>query len=169
MVQRQYIGFTIIIIMALVIFFPIWAGAEEVGNFVRVEQRVDYQKGEKGPVTPAKVKNPVEVRDIIHTYDLSRAQLQFRDNSMIIIAPRSKVAVENYMFDPSKFERDARLDLVQGVMKVVVPVLKMGAKSEFNVKTSTSIMGVRGTEFIVITGKNFTVVYATKGRVSCKI
>jgi hypothetical protein len=53
-------------------------------------------------------------------------------------------------------------------MKVVVPVLKMGAKSEFNVKTSTSVMGVRGTEFIIITGKNFSVVYATKGRVSVK-
>ena len=165
MVQRQYSGFPIIIIMALVISFPIWAGAEEVGNFTRVEQRVDYQKGEAGPVTPAKVKNPVEVRDVVQTYDLSRAQLQFRDNSMIIIAPKSKVAIENYMFDPSKFERNARFDFIQGVMKVVVPVLRKGAKSEFTVKTSTATMGVRGTDFIVITGKNFTggLCYQRKG------
>ena len=168
MVQRQCIGFTIIIIMALVIFFPIWAGAEEVGNFIRVEQRVDYQKGEAGPFTPAKVKTPVEVRDVVQTYDLSRAQLQFRDNSMIIIAPKSKVAIENYMFDPSKFERNARFNFIQGVMKVVVPVLKKGSKSEFTVKTSTATMGVRGTDFIVITGKNFTVVYATTGKVCIK-
>lgn len=154
--------------MVLVIPLSMWASAEEVGNFTRVENRVDYQKGGSGSSTPATVKKPVEVKDIIHTYDLSRAQVQFRDKSMIIIAPRSKVAIENYMFDPTKFERSARIDLVQGVMKVLVPILKTEGRSEFTVKTSTAIMGVKGTEFIVISGTNFTVVYGTTGRVCIK-
>jgi hypothetical protein len=72
------------------------------------------------------------------------------------------------MFDPTKFERSARIDLFQGVMKVVVPILKTVGRSEFTFKTSTAIMGVRGTEFIVISGTNFTVVYGTTGRVCIK-
>jgi hypothetical protein len=168
MVQRPYMRLILIIIMSLAISLPMGASAEEVGNFTRVEKRVDYLKGGTGPATPAAVKKPVEVRDVIHTHDLSRAQVEFRDKSTIIIAPLSKVAIENYMFDPNKFERNAQIDLVQGVMKVVVPVLEKGAKSEFTIKTSTAIMGVRGTEFIVISGTNFTVVYVTKGRVCIK-
>ena len=168
MVQRQYMKLIIIIIISLAISLPIWASAEEVGNFTRVENRVDYQKGGAGSSTQATVKKPVEVKDVIHTYDLSRAQVQFRDKSMIIIAPRSKVGIEDYMFDPTKFERSARIDLIQGVMKVVVPILETEGKKEFTVKTSTATMGVRGTEFIVISGTNFTVVYATTGRVCIK-
>jgi hypothetical protein len=144
MLQRNYMKFFMIIIMALVMFLPIWASAEEVGNFTLVEQRVDYQKGATGPVTPAKVKEPVEVNDIIQTYEISRAQVLFRDQTTITISPRSKVAVESYMFDPAKFERTGRFDLIQGVMKVVVPAAESVQKSNIIIKTSTAIMGIRG-------------------------
>jgi hypothetical protein len=165
--QREYFQVAMIGIMSLVISFPIWASAEEVGSFTRVEQRVDYQKGETAPATPAKEKGPVEVRDVIRTYDLSRAQVQFRDKSTIIISPKSKVAIENYMFDPAKFDRSAKLSLAQGVMNVVVPAMQKG-ESAFIIKTSTAILGVRGTEFIVTSGTNFTAVYAVKDKVCIK-
>jgi hypothetical protein len=168
MVQRQYMRLIIMIFMSLVISLPIWASGEEVGNFTRVERRVDYQRGGTGPITPAEVKKPVEVKDVINTYELSRAQVQFRDKSMIIIAPQSKVAIENYMFDPAKFERNGQFDLIQGVMKVVVPAGEKLQKSSITIKTSTAIMGIRGTEFVAISGTNFSVVYVTKGRVCLK-
>jgi hypothetical protein len=72
------------------------------------------------------------------------------------------------MYDPSKFETHGQLNLIKGVMKVVVPVSEIGATKQFNIKTSTAIMGVRGTEFIVVSGENFSVVYGTKGRVCIK-
>ena len=52
MIPRSYIRFCLISIMAFMISLPIWASAGEVGNFTQVEQRVDYQKGPTGPVTP---------------------------------------------------------------------------------------------------------------------
>ena len=168
MTHLNFIRFIMIIITASVISLPIWASAEEVGNFTHVEQRVDYQKGVTGPVTPAKVKEPVEVNDIIKTYDLSRAQVEFRDKTTITISPKSKVAIESYMFDPSKFERTGRFDLIQGVMKVVVPVLKAGEKTNITIKTSTAIMGIRGTEFIAISATNASVIYVTSGRICFK-
>jgi len=154
--------------MAFMISLPIWASAGEVGNFTQVEQRVDHQQGQTGPVTPAKVKQAVEVNDLIQTYDVSRAQVLFRDQTTITIAPKSKVAVESYMFDPAKFERSGSFDLIQGVMKVVVPAAETLQKTSFTIKTSTAVMGVRGTEYVVIYGKNFTVVYSIKGRVCIK-
>jgi hypothetical protein len=145
MIKLSYIRFCLISIMAFMIFLPIWASAEEVGNFTQVEQRVDYQKGPTGKVTPAKVKEPVEVNDIIQTYEISRAQVLFLDKTTITISPKSKVAVESYMFDPAKFERTGRFDLIEGVMKVVVPAAEsVEQKSNITIKTSTTIMGIRG-------------------------
>ncbi|MGD0826546.1 MAG: FecR family protein [Desulfobaccales bacterium] len=168
MIRRCYIRFYLISIMMFMISLPIWARAGEVGNFTQVEQRVDYQKGQRGPVIPAKVKQAVEVNDVIQTYDVSRAQVLFRDKTTITIAPKSKVAVESYMFDPAKFERSGNFDLIQGVMKVVVPAAEMMQKTSFDVKTSTATLGIRGTEFVVISGTNFSVVYSIKGRVALK-
>ena len=165
---RKYIKFTMMTIISLVISLPIWASAAEVGNFTRIVDRVDYQKGETGPLTPAKVTAPVEEKDIINTYEVSRAQVEFRDKTLISIAPKSKVTIDSYMYDPSKFEAHGELNLIQGVMKVVVPTLETGGKKEFNIKTSTATMGVRGTEFIVISGENFSVVYATHGKICIK-
>lgn len=165
MVQRKHIRFTLIVLMSLVISLPLWASAEEVGNFTEVFQRVDYQKGETSPPVPAKVQAPVEVKDTVNTYDISRAQIQFRDKTIISIAPKSKVTIEDYMFDPSKFERSATVDLITGVMKVVT---SLEAKGTFKIKTATAIMGVRGTEFIAVSGSNFTVVYALDNVVCIK-
>jgi hypothetical protein len=148
MIRRKYAKFIMVAIISLVISLPVWARAEEVGkevgNFTQVEQRVDYQKGETGPLTPAKVKAAVAEKDIINTYDVSRAQVEFRDKTRIFIAPKSKVTIENYMYDPSKFEAHGQLNLIQGVMKVVVPAYETGVRMQFNIKTATASMGIRG-------------------------
>jgi hypothetical protein len=114
MVQRNCIRLALVIILASVVSLPMWAGAEEVGNFTKVEQRVDHQRGGTAPAVPAKVQAPVEVSDIIQTYEVSRAQVEFRDKTTITIAPKSKVGIETYMFDPSKFERTGKFDLRGG-------------------------------------------------------
>src|SRR5208337_3789726 len=159
MTRRSYLRFYLISIMAFLISLPIWARAGEVGNITQVEQHVDYQNGETGPVIPAKVKQPVEVKDVIQTYEVSRAQVLFRDKTIITIAPKSRIAVESYMFDPAKFERSGDFELIQGVVKIVVPAAENVQKTSFTLKTSTAVMGIRGTEFLVTAGKHFTVVY----------
>jgi len=165
MTRRSYVRFYLIGIMAFLISLPTWARAGEVGNITQVEQHVDYQKGETGPVIPAKVKQPVEVKDVIQTYEVSRAQVLFRDKTIITIAPKSRIAVESYMFDPAKFERSGDFELIQGVVKIVVPAAEKVQKTSFTLKTSTAVMGIRGTEFLVTAGKHFTVVYPIKDEV----
>jgi hypothetical protein len=165
MVRRAYRRLIVLSLMSFLISLPICARADNVGNFSRVQNRVDYRKGGTGSAIPARMQDPVWVKDLILTYDLSRAQVRFRDNSIITVSPDSKVTIENYLFDRSKFERNAKLKLIRGVMNVVVSVLRKERRPNFIIKTSTAVIGVRGTEFIVISGTNFSVVYDIKGRV----
>jgi hypothetical protein len=131
-------------LMCLILALPTLAGADEVGQFTAVEKIVDHQKGETAPPNQAKVKDPVEVMDMIRTHERARAQVTFRDKTIITVSPQSKVTVENYMYDPAKFERQADFQLFEGVVKVVVPTMEKGTKSKIMIKTPTAIMGVRG-------------------------
>ncbi|MEJ2671359.1 MAG: FecR family protein [Deltaproteobacteria bacterium] len=123
------------------------ARAEVVGHLTQVQGRVDLLKGGKLPATPVKVNDTVGPKDVIRTKSLSKAQITLIDNSVITISPESRIAIEEYMFDPAKQKRSAVLKLFQGLAHVVVNKVFKTDEPDFVVKTHTAIMGVRGTDF----------------------
>ncbi len=122
------------------------ASAEVIGRFTQVEGRVDLLKGGQLPANPVKLEDPVSLGDVIRTKSLSKANITFVDNTVITISPESRIAIEEYMFDPSKGKRNAVLQLFQGMALVVVSKIFKTEQPDFVIKTHTAIMGVRGTE-----------------------
>jgi hypothetical protein len=118
------------------------AGAEEVGSFTQVIQTVDLSKCGKPPVQPAKVGEKVAIKDMVETKADSRAQMQFVDKTTMVVAPRSKVTIEDYMVDRKTGKTQAAMQLLQGLVRTVVPA--DAEKPNFTIKTTTSIMGIRG-------------------------
>lgn len=118
------------------------AGGEEVGSFTQIIQTVDLLKGGKPPVQPAKVGGKVALKDMVETKAESRAQMQFVDTTTMIVAPRSKVTIEDYMVDRKTGKTQTAVQLLQGLVRTVVPA--QAEKSNFTIKTTTSIMGIRG-------------------------
>ena len=107
---------------------------------------MDFLKGGKLPASAAKLDDSVEVGDVLRTKSLSKAQITFMDNTVITISPESRIAIEEYMFDPGKGKRSAVLQLFQGLAHVVVSKLFKASEPDFVVKTQTAVMGVRGTD-----------------------
>jgi hypothetical protein len=132
--------------LALVLVLSLDSRAEVAGRFTQAEGRVDLLKGGKLPATPVKVDNQVEVGDVVRTKSLSRAQITFIDNTTLTISPESRIAVEDYMFDPAKQKRHAVLEIFQGMALTVVTKIFKVKEPDFIVKTNTAIMGVRGTK-----------------------
>ena len=135
-----------ILLLALVWGLPQGAQAQVVGRITQMEGRVDVLKGGKLPATPAKVDDSLQVGDVVRTKSLSKAQLTFMDNSVVTISPESRLAIEEYMFDPAQGKRSAVLQMFQGLAHVVVTKLFKVQDPDFLVKTHTAVMGVRGTE-----------------------
>lgn len=138
-----------LIILAGAIFLMVFssflapaAGAEEVGSFTQVIQTVDLSKGGKPPAQPAKVGEKVALKDMVETKVDSRAQMQFVDKTSMIVAPRSKVTIEDYMVDRKTGKTQTAVQLLQGLVRTVAPA-QAGTPS-FTIKTTTSIMGIRG-------------------------
>jgi hypothetical protein len=145
MTSRTFL-MAIILSLAAVLALPQGVLAEPVGTLTQVEGRVDLLKGGKLPATLAKVGDGVEQGDVVRTKSLSKAQITFKDNSLLTISPESRIGIEEYMFDAAKGKRSALLQLFQGMVLTAVSKIYQTEKPDFVVKTHTAIMGIRGTE-----------------------
>ena len=150
-------------ILLVFVCLVVLAQAEVVGRITQVEGRVDFLKGGKLPASAAKLDDSVEVGDVLRTKSLSKAQITFMDNTVITISPESRIAIEEYMFDPGQGKRSAVLQLFQGLAHVVVSKLFKPAEPDFVVKTQTAVMGVRGTEVGLRIHPNNTTILTFEG------
>jgi hypothetical protein len=152
--------------LLLITLSPWGLMAAEVGRFTRVEGQVGLYKGKTPTPIPAQPQTAAEANDRIKTEALSRAQLKFVDASTLTVAPLSDVTIESYMYDKKTGLAGALSQVTRGLAHFIVNPLAGQKEQEFIVNTSTAVMGVRGTEFYVLIGPDFTDVYVKTGRVS---
>jgi hypothetical protein len=144
--MKKYACVLAVIALVVALILPSDALAEAVGRITQVEGRVDLLKGGELPAVPVAVDAQVSTGDVLRTKSLSRAQITFIDNSVVTIAPESRLAVEDYQFQTASGKRNAVLQLFQGLAHIVVSKLSKVQEPDFIIKTHTAVMGVRGTE-----------------------
>jgi hypothetical protein len=140
------------------------AQAALVGKFVEVEGRVDLLRGGKLPAMTAKLQDQVEEGDIIRTKSDARAEIRFLDESSITMAPGSRLAIEKYTYDAALEQRQAVLQLFMGLVHTAVKKIYPGKEPDFILKTQTSVIGVRGTDWYSVLGINVTDIYNGSGK-----
>ena len=118
--------------------------SEDVGNFSRVVNEVDQLKKGKEPAVPAKVPNGVENQDVVRTKEKAMAVVQFQDESTMTIAPKSKVTIEDYMYDATKGRAKGTIKILEGVVEAVVPTTDQLQQKDIQIRTTTAIAGIRG-------------------------
>ncbi len=159
------------IVMALWLslgFLPSMVQADDVGKFTELIGQVNLQKPGKPQAVEAKVNDGVETGDKVQTAVEARAQLKFLDNTVLNIAPNSQITIESYMFDAPKGTRRATFKTLQGLVHAVVEKAVNLQDSNFIMETKTASMGIRGTEWFVLNGPNFTDVFVKTGLISLK-
>ncbi len=137
--------------------------AAAVGRFTKVEGQVDLLKAGRLPAAAAKVPDPVEQADVIRTKSQSRAQVQFVDDTILTLAPESRVAVADYFYDGAKGRRRALLQVFQGLAHTVVKRVLELQEPDFLMQTHTAAIGVRGTEWYTLLLPNSTIIYNIQG------
>ncbi|MCK6379683.1 MAG: FecR domain-containing protein [Leptospiraceae bacterium] len=153
--KRLFVGtpFIGIVISALTIL--------GIGNCKGANQITDLQGGVftfiKGDVKlfdimgkpkPIKVEGFFLPTDEIRTGKDSVADIQLMDGVIIRIKQNSIITLKKIWVDSGRKEMAANIELNKGALFAKV-VSKLTKNSSFNVKTPTSVAGVRGTEFLV--------------------
>lgn len=148
----------------LVLLLAGTAQAAVVGRITQVAGEVDLLRQGKLPATPVKPQDGVEPGDVIRTKSGARAQITFMDDTSMTIAPGSRVAVESYMYDAAKNERQGVVQVFYGMVQTVVTRILESKTPNFLLKTHTATLGIRGTKWYTVLLPNATDIYNETGK-----
>jgi len=166
MPQKAWLALLMLILLALAA--PLAAQAAEVGRFTMVTGQVDLLRQGKIPGVPARVQDGVEPGDVVRTKSKSKAQLKMVDDTVITLAPESRLAVADFSYDAARGERRAALKIFRGLVHTLVTRLINVEEANFLMETHTAGLGVRGTEWYTLLAPAFTSVYLVQGRLDVR-
>ena len=79
----------------------------------------------------------------------SSVGITFEDNSLLSLGPNSQLAVDRFQFNSTTHDGEFQASLKQGKLAVVSGKIAKHKEDAMKVRTPASIIGVRGTEFVV--------------------
>ena len=95
------------------------------------------------------VGDPVFAGDRILTGERSAAAFTLRDGSVLSIGPNSQFVLSEFDFEPTTRDGNILLTLLQGSLRIVTGLIAAEKPEQVRVSTPTTVIGVRGTDFIV--------------------
>ena len=117
------------------------------GKVVNAQGNVEVKIG-KANWAPAKIGAILQESDLIRTGVNSTADVEIENAGFIEIKPNSELEFTELTTDTENNSRRTILDLSLG--EILIKAKKLNdKKSKFEVKTPTSVVGVRGTAFSV--------------------
>ena len=123
------------------------AFANDVGQVKSVRGNVQVERG--GQRLAVEPGMNVRASDVLHTGADSAVGVTFLDNTMISAGPSSVLEIERYSFNTTTHAGHFDASLRKGSIAVVSGKMVKQTPGSLRVRTPSSVMGVRGTEFLV--------------------
>lgn len=141
----KLVSVTLLAVLALVAARV--ASAEDIGQIKVTSVAVHIQRGAER--VPAVVGGRVRVSDTVVTGSDGSVGITFTDNTLLSAGPDSVLVLERYAFNSTTHDGkfDARLN--RGSLAVVSGKIAKQSPDAMVIKTPSSLLGVRGTEFLV--------------------
>ena len=111
----------------------------------------------------------LQEKDSIITADQSKAQIIFNDETVVTVGKNSNFSIAKYIFDDTN-EPAVEFSILKGAMRAITGRIGKIAPQKFKVKTKTATIGIRGTNFTVISMNDGSMrAYCTYGAISVAI
>ena len=134
----------------LAVFLAAFAAAsyaQDIGQIKTVRGSVHLERnGQKLVAEPGMA---VRQADKLVTGDDGAVGVTFLDNSLLSAGPRSVLGIDRYSFDTTTHAGQFDASLQKGSLAVVSGKIVKQEPGAMRVRTPASVMGVRGTEFLV--------------------
>ncbi len=137
------------IALALALFPAHHALADGVGLVKVSKGSVHIERAGKRLAAP--VGTIIESADRIVTGRDGSAGITFLDNSRLALGPGSTLAIDRFNFDQTTHEGNFDTTLRRGTLSAVSGKLAKHSPKAMTVRTRSTILAVRGTEFVVRT------------------
>lgn len=98
---------------------------------------------------PVHSGDAAQVGDAVRTGVVSYLTLVLKDGSVLTLGPQSSLSLSQARFEPTTHEGALSLNLATGMLRMISGWLVKAQPDRVEVKTPHSVLGLRGTDFIV--------------------
>jgi hypothetical protein len=120
---------------------------ERIGTFKSADGEVRVIAA--GKESQAKPGQALHLNERVITGAKGAAAITLRDGTVLTMGPKSNMDMGAFEFNSTTQQGSAAINLLQGSLRVVTGLLGKVNPDRFKVTTPTSVVGVRGTDFIV--------------------
>lgn len=152
------------LILLVVLLFCPRAFGEEVGTVVSTQGRVDIFKAGSDAAVPVREDESVAVGDSIRTKSGAKAEIAFKDRSILRLAQNSRILIKDYSLDENKRRISAAIELSRGKARAIIE--KMPDSSDFVITTPNAKGSVRGSDITAFYQAGNSGIFVTEGKMS---
>jgi hypothetical protein len=134
-------------IVAAALAFATPVLASDIGQVKVAKGGVQIER--EGRRIDATAGMPVRTADVLVTGADGSAGITFSDNSLVSVGPNSVFAIDKYRFDTTTHAGEFEGSLRKGKLAAVSGKMVKQAPESMKIRTPSSVMAVRGTEFVV--------------------
>ena len=133
--------------MLVALMITTGAYANDVGQIKTVQGSAQVERG--GARMAAVPGMQLRQADSIITGADGAVGITFLDNSLFSAGPNSVIAINRYRFDTTTHAGEFDASVKRGTLAVVSGKMVKQSPESMRIRTPASIMGVRGTEFLI--------------------
>ena len=126
---------------------PATPGDDREGTFKAVQGEVTVVRNNTR--VAAIVGGPVRSPDRIVTGPASAASLTLKDGTVLSVGPNSAVDLSEFEFNSTTQDGNLLVNLARGTLRMATGLIAKVKPAQVKVTTPTTVIGVRGTDFIV--------------------
>jgi hypothetical protein len=136
--------------LAVVLLLGLAAAQPALAEIGRVKRSAGAAQVQRGAAKlPAAPGLQLQKGDMLVTGKDGRMALTFIDNTRFALGPNSRISVSEYLFDRRTQRGQFITRVDRGSLAVVSGQIAKSGRDAMKVRTPTSLLGVRGTRFVV--------------------
>jgi hypothetical protein len=135
------------VIAALATLLSAQTAFAEIGRIKSHVGPVSVQRG--GSMIAARPGLTLEQGDVVVTGKTGRVGIAFLDNTRMALGPNSKITLDKFAYDRTRQTGTFLTSVNRGSLGVVSGNIAKSSRDAMRVRTPTSMLGVRGTKFVV--------------------
>lgn len=138
--------------VSLLLAFACPASAADIAGMVKTSSgSVIIERASKR--LPALVGTEVLVADKLRTGENGAVGVTLRDNTLLSAGPSSTLVIDKFVYDSTSQSGAMSINIRKGTLAVATGKIAKKTPESIDFHTPTSVLGVRGTEFVVEVGE----------------
>jgi hypothetical protein len=134
-------------LIGLTALLPAVAAAQEIGRIKVARGSVHVERG--GATLPGAVGTRLQQGDVVVTGRDGAVGITLNDDSLLSTGPDSALALDRFAFDSTTHAGQLETSLRRGTLAAVSGKIARQSPDAMRVRTPSTILGVRGTEFTI--------------------